>query len=409
MQYYCPACFAPVERDAVRCPACGVDIAAWEQSHTFTERLIHALRHPNPEARMSAIITLGNRGEAGAALPLAECALAYPHDVVQGLAVVESLRRLPDSPEKAAAREMLRRHPSRIIRQAAESIGITSSESKGGPAMRLSCLPVSFFQDIIEGRMSIGEWARIGAEVGLDGIDISVLFLRSLEPAYLADVRRSIEEAGMRLVMVTSYPDFTHPDPAERRRQIEQERAYIRAAGLLGAELIRVTAGQAHPGLDEQDGIRWALEGLLACEDAGKEAGVRLVLENHGKPGCWQYTDFDQPTHIFLELARGIRGTTIGINFDTANPIAYGDDPLPILEQVIDQVVSIHAADTSTRGALNHVLLGTGLVPFADIFAFLKRHGFAGWICMEENSRLGVEGVRRAAAFIRATWEAAGA
>lgn len=407
MQYYCPACFAPVERDAVRCPACGIDIAEWEQSHTFTERLIHSLRHPNPEARMSAIITLGNRGEVGAALALAECALAYPYDVVQGLAIVESLRRLPDSPEKAAAQEMLRRHPSRIIRQAAESIRATSV-SEGGPAMRLSCLPVSFFQDIIEGRMTIGEWARMGAEVGLDGIDISVLFLKSLEPAYLAEVRRSIEEAGTRLVMVTSYPDFTHPDPAERRRQIELERAYIRAAGLLGAELIRVTAGQAHPGLDERDGIRWALEGLLACEDAGKEAGVRLVLENHGKPGCWQYTDFDQPTHIFLELAKGIRGTSIGINFDTANPIAYGDEPLPILEQVMDQVVSIHAADTSTRGALNHVLLGTGLVPFAEIFAFLKRNGFAGWICMEENSRLGVEGVRRAAAFIRATWEAAG-
>jgi len=271
--------------------------------------------------------------------------------------------------------------------------------------MKLSCLPVSFFQQIIDGEMTVAGWARMGAEIGLDGIDLSVLFLESLEPAYLDQMREEIESAGTHVVMVTSYPDFTNPDPAERERQIELERAYIEAVGRLGAEMIRVTSGQAHPGLKEEDGLRWALKGLKACEDTGQRAGVKLVLENHGKPGCWEYTDFDQPTHIFLALAEGIKDTSIGINFDTANPIAYGDDPLPILEQVIDQVVCIHAADTDTRGALNHVLLGTGLVPFRELFAYLKKAGFDDWICMEENARLGRQGVSDAADFVRTTWE----
>jgi sugar phosphate isomerase/epimerase len=273
--------------------------------------------------------------------------------------------------------------------------------------MKLSCLPVSFFQDIIDGKMSLAEWARVGRDAGLDAVDLSVLFLKSLEPSDVAAMRKEIESVGMRVAMVTSYPDFTHPDRAERRRQIEQERAYIDAVGRLGGTMIRVTSGQAHPGLREEDGIRWALEGLTACETAGQKAGVQLLLENHGKPGCWQYTDFDQPTHIFLALAEGIRGTTIGINFDTANPIAYGDDPLPILEKVMDQVVSIHAADTEARGALKHVLLGTGLVPFKELFSYLKKAGFDGWICMEENSKKGSQGVKEAASFIRRTWQEA--
>ena len=193
--------------------------------------------------------------------------------------------------------------------------------------MKLSCLPVTFFSQIIDGELTVADWARMGAEVGLDAIDLSVLFFKSLEPAYLDEMRRDIEAAGMTVAMVTSYPDFTHPDPAERKRQIEQERTYIEAVGRLGARMIRVTSGQAHPGLKEADGIRWALEGLRACEEAGQKAGVKLVLENHGKPGCWEYTDFDQPTHIFLALAEGMKDTSIGINFDTANPIAYGDDP----------------------------------------------------------------------------------
>ncbi len=271
--------------------------------------------------------------------------------------------------------------------------------------MKLSCLPVSFFQAIIDGQLSIGQWAQMGHDAGLDGIDLSVLFLRSLEPVYLNQMRKEVEAAGMSVVMVTSYPDFTHPDPTERQRQIRLEQDYIEAVGRLGARMIRVTSGQAHPGLDEKEGIRWALEGLYACEEAGQRAGVKLVLENHGKPGCWQYTDFDQPTHIFLALAEGIKDTSIGINFDTANPIAYGDDPLPILGTVIDQVVSVHAADTDTRGKLNHVLLGTGLVPFGELFGYLYSAGFDGWICMEENSQLGPQGVHDAAAYIRQTWQ----
>ena len=141
--------------------------------------------------------------------------------------------------------------------------------------------------------MTVGEWARMGAAVGLDAIDLSVLFFECLDRDYLHQLRKDIESAGMRVAMVSSYPDFTHPDPAERQRQIELERGYIEAVGRLGAEMIRITSGQAHPGLREEDGICWALQGLKACEDAGQAAGVRLVLENHGKPGCWDYTRID--------------------------------------------------------------------------------------------------------------------
>ena len=73
--------------------------------------------------------------------------------------------------------------------------------------------------------------------------------------------------------------------------------------------------------------------------------------------------------------------------------------------QVVDQVVSLHAGDTALRGSLKPVLLGTGLVPFGEIFAFLKLRDFQGWICVEEASRTGPEGVRKAVDFVRRTWD----
>jgi sugar phosphate isomerase/epimerase len=270
--------------------------------------------------------------------------------------------------------------------------------------MKLSCLPVSFFWQLADHEMSIREWAQIGREVGLDGIDLSVLFLESMEADYLDNTRKQIEKLGLQVAMISTYPDFTHPREEERRSQIEGERRAIRAAGRLGAELVRITSGQAHPGLAEEDGIRWALEGLRACEDDARRAGVRLALENHGKPGCWQYTDFDQPTPVFLALAEGIKDSQIGINFDTANPVVAGDDPLRVLQKVIDQVICIHAADTGSAETLEHVLLGSGLVRFPEVFAFLKSSGYDGWISMEEGSGLGRKGVGEAAAFVRRAW-----
>ncbi len=76
-----------------------------------------------------------------------------------------------------------------------------------------------------------------------------------------------------------------------------------------------------------------------------------------------------------------------------------------MLEAVLDRVTSVHASDTAASGALIHVLLGTGITPFRELFASLKRQGWDGWICMEEASNQGREGVAKAASFIRKIWQ----
>ena len=270
--------------------------------------------------------------------------------------------------------------------------------------MKLSCLPVSYFDEIIGGKMSVGQWADEAAELGLDAIDLSVLFLKNREPAYLQAMREEVEAPGLQVAMVTTYPDFTHPDPDERTRQALQLERDIAAAAALGAELVRVTAGQAHPETGREEGIAWATEGLTKALVVAERCGVHLVYENHAKPGAWDFVDFSHPTDIFLAIARGTAGTSLGINFDTANPLAYGDDPVPLLRHVVDRVVSVHVADTRLRGTLDPVVIGTGLVPFGDIFAALHGAGFDGWLCIEEASGRGRSGVETAVNFVRRAW-----
>jgi sugar phosphate isomerase/epimerase len=270
--------------------------------------------------------------------------------------------------------------------------------------MKLSCLPVSFFDEIISGRMSVGDWARMGAALRLDAIDLSILFIPDRSSAGVARIREQIESAGMRVAMVTSYPDFTHPDARQREQELESELEVVEAARQLGACMVRVTAGQAHPRVGKLEGTCWAVEGLCGLAERVGNSGVQLVYENHAKPGAWQYADFSQPPEIFLEIVGQTAGLPLGINFDMGNAATFAEDPLQLLESVMERVVSLHASDSSTRGALNHCLLGTGITPYSSLFSCLKHNGWDGWICMEEASMLGREGVERAASFVRATW-----
>ena len=218
--------------------------------------------------------------------------------------------------------------------------------------MRLSCLPVSLFGKIIEGSMGIDHWAALGTSLGLDGIDISVLFLKTLDKSYLREIRRGVERESIRMAVMNTYPDLTHPKESERSREISRLEAHIEAAALLGAEMVRVTAGQGHPETGRAEGAEWAVQGLRRAAGRAEYAGVRVVYENHSKPGVWDYPDFSYPSEIFLEIADRLQ--------DTMKPVleVCRDHDVPLM---------IHANET-----VGHAYPGKTPLELGDLYRFVK-------------------------------------
>lgn len=264
--------------------------------------------------------------------------------------------------------------------------------------MPLSCLPVSLYGDLASGELTPGGWARLAASLGLDGADLSVAHLQP-HPAWLRSVRREAEDAGLPIVMIATYTDFTHPDAGHRRRQVEELRRWIAAAAELGAPLARVTAGQAHPGIVEADALSWAADGLMACVDEGRAAGVTLLYENHTRGAVWTHDDFTLPARRFLDVVARTEGSGLRVLFDTANPLVLHDDPADMLRRVLPRVGAVHVSDIRRTGAFEPVLIGTGAAPIRQLLGMVVDHGFAGWFSIEEASRTGIEGFRRAIAF----------
>jgi len=272
--------------------------------------------------------------------------------------------------------------------------------------MKLSCLPVSLFSEISAGRISIKEWAEFGKKQNLDAIDLGIVLLKNHTPMYVDSIKRDLEEVGMGIGMITDYPDFTHPEMLQREREFFYFARDIALASQVGAKFLRVTPGQDHPNIDRDEAITHAIEYIKRSADIADRFNVQLVLENHSKPGAWKYADFGYNPENFLAIADGLKDTNVGINFDTANIIAYGLDPIPVLEQVVDRVITVHAADTSTKGELTPPVVGTGLVPFKQIFTILKKSGFDNYICIEEWSNTGFDGIAQSIENIRNVWNA---
>jgi sugar phosphate isomerase/epimerase len=270
--------------------------------------------------------------------------------------------------------------------------------------MKLSILPTSLFPRFLSGEISIAQWASHVQELGTDGYDISIMLIPNSTPTFLNKIKKELKDANIKIqpFMVTTYPDFTHPDKFERERQIDYLIRDMALASDFGFQTMRITAGQDHPGLTLEEGVKTCVDCFARIVPASQKYGIKLVLENHSTPMAWPMIDFTFKPEAFLAIVDKMKDLPIGINFDTANAVACGADPIELLEKVISKVWTVHLNETRKVGIdIKGCQLGQGIVNFDAIFATLKKHGFDGWICIEEAGGNDWQGVDDAVKFAR--------
>ena len=271
--------------------------------------------------------------------------------------------------------------------------------------MKLSCLPVSLYNDIFTGKSSVADWIQFGAELGLDAVDFSIKFFPKRDTETIKQTRAALEKYNITPCMIACYSDFTHPDPAQRAQELTDLKADIALAKALGVEFLRVTAGQNHPGIERTAGVQWVTDGFRHAIDAAEKQGITLAYENHTKGAPWDYWDFSQPIEIFLEILDALSDTPLGVCFDTANPLVLSEDVLALLEQVVHRIVVVHIFDLREVGVFEPVRVGTGASPIPQVFSRMRQAGYDGWLSIEEASRSGQEGFTESIAFVRETWQ----
>jgi len=260
-----------------------------------------------------------------------------------------------------------------------------------------------------DGGMSVSDWIRLAAPLGLEGLEWYAGFLEMADERNWPRFRAEVEAHGMTIPMVCCSPDFTHPDAAFREREIARQKRWIEMTHALGGSYCRVLSGQRRPGLSIEEGIGYAEECIRACLPFAAERGITLVIENHYKDDFWTWPEFAQRMDVFCALVDRIREPGFGVNYDPSNTYLAGEDPVELLDRVVDRVVTMHASDRYLKygtiedlrkeegGAegyarrLSHGEIGKGLNDYDAIFSRLKKAGFDGWVSIED----GVEGMEQ--------------
>ena len=283
---------------------------------------------------------------------------------------------------------------------------------------RISLFPKCYFDPLVSGEMDYVSWIRSAATLDGEGLEHYDGFFRSFRDEDVDPVRAAMAETGQVSSMLCFSPDFTHPDPDERARQVERQKAAIDLTVKLGTRFCRTLSGQALPGLSRRDGVERTVDGLVRSLEYAERRDVTLCLENHYKDGTWRYPEFAQPEEIFLEILDRVDSPRLGVQYDPSNAIVGGYDPIAFLERVLPRVVTMHASDRSlapgatledlksSDGAtgysdkLRHGEVGKGLIDYDAIFRILAGAGYSGWISIEDGMN-GLDELRRSADFLR--------
>ena len=204
------------------------------------------------------------------------------------------------------------------------------------------------------------------------------------------EVRRQLDDRGLRASALAANNDFLLLDDAPVRREVERmQRIACGLAPILGTDTIRTEGGRPK---NEVPLERYAdaIGGCLArCVPFLEPAGIRLALDNHGPVT----NDADLQLRIFALAG----SPCVGANLDTMNYRWAGHDLATIdryYEIIAPHVFHTHMKDgTGSLAGYRGAALGEGEIHLAHAIQCLRSVGYDGVWCAEYEGPENREGV----------------
>jgi sugar phosphate isomerase/epimerase len=242
--------------------------------------------------------------------------------------------------------------------------------------MRLACQ-----EGLIPGRSFAEKLEKLHA-YGFEGVELSGA--RLLDEEGLAERRSALRESSVRASSICGgFPaELVHPEPARRRKSIDDVKRLIEIAGELGAAgPIAVPIFNRNDRLPDlspyktrhQLEIELLVEVLREIGEHGEKHGAALLLEPLNRYESNALKDVAEAASVCQAV--GSRAVKVMPDFFHMN-IEETDTPAA-LESVGPYIGHVHLADNTRKEP------GSGSIDFRAGFAALKRVGFDGYGALE--------------------------
>jgi sugar phosphate isomerase/epimerase len=241
------------------------------------------------------------------------------------------------------------------------------------PDLKLSLAAYSFRQDLDlkKPKMTLFEFIDLAAELPLDAVELTSYYWAETTDEYAAKLK---EHAAKKKLAISGVPvgnNFCLKDEKAYRREIQLVKDWTARAAKVGAQTVRIFAGNLPKGDTLEDAQKRVVAAMNECCEVAEKHGVLLALENHG--GIT-----DTPEHL-LELVKPVKSKWLGVNIDTGNfrtPDPYADIAKIAPYGVVSQVKT----EVSPNGKTVEADLGR-------VIKILKDANFHGYVALEYEAK----------------------
>ena len=183
-------------------------------------------------------------------------------------------------------------------------------------------------------------------------------------------VKSKMKQLGLKAIALSAHANIMDD---ERLKDFEES---IELAKKLDCEYIVTSAGEAHFGKDEfvQDDL--VIRNIKKILPKLEQMGVKMVLETHGQYGTGE---------ALYAVTQEINSPWVGICFDTANVILYGDNlPLDDAKTCVEDIKYIHLKDkVGIDKTWNFPGTGNGELDLAGFMEYMEQSGYTGHYSIE--------------------------
>jgi sugar phosphate isomerase/epimerase len=265
--------------------------------------------------------------------------------------------------------ELLGSHASRAM---PEGTRLGASEI---PRLLSGCSAYSFRKQLTSGQMTMEDFIRSAVELRLDGVDMTVYYLKSTEPAYLESVRYLAYKNAVAIIGAACGSRTVQGDPAKRAEVISDIRKWVDVAGCLGAPQLRIMAGNAPSGVSLAQATDWVVETMKAAVEYSGRKAITLSLENN--------RGVSQSADTCLEVIRRVDSPYAGITIDITHFVPTpSQDAYAQIAACIPYATNAHILDRFDDETP---------IDLERIWKLFAQAGYKGYMSLEYDPKPGAE------------------
>jgi len=247
--------------------------------------------------------------------------------------------------------------------------------------MKIGAMTVSF-------RKPFREALKAAAALGVQGVQIWGTDLTyyhadrpvgELDPETMTDTGReelmsTLQELGLEIAALCGDLGRGFTNPSHIEEDVGRTKRMMDLAKRLGVEVLTSHIGRI-PDDPNDLGYRTAAAALEDIGAYGDRLGVCFASETGPESGA-----------ALAAFLRGLKAKSIKVNYDPANMVMNGFDPVQGVRDLKEFIVHTHAKDGIGPGPKRgEVPLGEGEVPWPEYLRALREIGYEGYLTIERE------------------------